>query len=218
MQPQSTNIRKDFPERVFYDQKEGVMMDEEKDLTVNDAQVDYNRQYTVEDYHSWDESFRAELYEGTLVVMEAPSRKHQGILTEITGQLWQFLKGKPCKVYPAPFSVRLSENEETIFEPDIVVVCDESKLTERGCIGAPDLVIEILSPSTARMDRILKLRKYREAGVREYWIVDPELDYLHVGVLKDGEFVFAEYDKDEIAPISVLEGCEINLADVFSES
>ena len=193
------------------------LMDKEQSSQVNEAQPDYNRLYTVEDYHSWDESFRAELYEGTLIVSESPTRKHQGILIEIAAQLHNFLKGKLCKVYPAPFSVRLSKEEESIFEPDIVVVCDESKLTERGCVGAPDLVIEILSPSTARMDKKLKYQKYQQAGVREYWIIDPELDLLEVNVLRDKKYTTTIYNEEDKVTVTVLEDCVINLADVFSE-
>jgi Uma2 family endonuclease len=173
--------------------------------------------YTVEEYLTWDEDVRAELYEGTLIMLAQPTRRHQGVLVELVTQLHAFLKGKPCKVYPAPFGVRLSEKEDTIFEPDIVVVCDESKLGDRICVGAPDLVIEILSPSTARMDRILKFRKYREAGVREYWIVDPELNCVQVGILKNGEYIMYEYEDDESIRVSVLEGCTVNLVDVFAE-
>jgi len=193
------------------------LMENDQSSEVREAQIEYDRLYTVEDYHSWDEGFRAELYEGTLIVMEAPTRKHQGILVEITGQLWQFLKGKPCKVYPAPFSVRLSKEEESIFEPDIVVVCDELKLTERGCVGAPDLVIEILSPSTARMDKKLKYQKYQQAGVREYWIIDPELDMLEVNILRKKRYTTTIYNGEDTVPVTVLDGCEINLADVFGE-
>ena len=187
------------------------------DKTVNEALPNYERRYTVEEYHTWDEWFRSELYEGTLIVMESPTRKHQEILSELHGQLWQFLKGKPCRVYPAPLSVRLSLNEESIFEPDIVVICDESILTERGCIGAPDLVIEILSPSTARMDKKLKFMKYQQSGVKEYWIVDPVLDILEVNILSDNRYTTTIYGETDTVRVSVLEGCEINLTEVFAE-
>ena len=172
--------------------------------------------YTVEEYLSWDEDVRAELYEGMLIMMAPPVQRHQGMLSEMHGQLWQFLKDKPCKVYPAPFGVRLSEQEDTIFEPDIVVICDKSKLDGKICHGAPDMVIEILSPSTARMDRIYKFQKYQQAGVMEYWIVDPDLNMLQASILKDGAYITTVYDEEDDAPVSVLEGCVIHLADVFS--
>ena len=176
-----------------------------------------NRLYTVEDWLSWDEDVRAELLEGKLIMLAQPTVRHQRILREINGQLWQFLIGKPCEVFMAPFGVRLFENEDTAFEPDIVVICDKEKLDERICRGAPDMVIEILSPSTARMDRGQKYIKYQKAGVREYWIVDPDLNLLQAGVLKDGSYITTVFEANDIAPVTVLEGCEINLADVFSE-
>jgi len=190
-------------------------MENNQDMSIREAQPAYKRLYTVEDYHSWDERFRSELYEGTLIVMEVPTRRHQGVLGEMFALLHAFLKGKPCKVYIAPFSVRLSKNEESIFEPDIVVVCDKSILTERGCIGTPDFIVEILSPSTARMDKKLKYNKFQEAGVREYWIVDPERNLLEANVLTGDKYVMTVYDESETAPVSILEGCKINLADVF---
>jgi len=176
-----------------------------------------DKRYTVEEWLSWDEDVRAELHEGSLVMMAPPSRRHQSILMELSAQLWQFLKGKPCKVFPAPFGVRLSDDEDTALEPDIVVVCDVSKLGDRICHGAPDMVIEILSPSTARIDRVVKFRKYQQAGVKEYWIVDPDLNLLHACVLKDGAYVMSVFEPEDIAPVTVLEGCEINLSDVFGE-
>jgi len=192
------------------------MMKNDKDLKVSDVQPAYERKYTVEEYHTWDEGFRAELHEGTLIVMEQPTTRHQGILMELAAQIHTYLRGKQCKVYPAPFGVRLSMDEESIFEPDIVVVCDKSIITKRGCIGAPDMVIEILSPSTARYDKKYKYNKYQAAGVREYWIIDPDINQLHVNLLKDGSYIGKMYDeKDTTVPVSILEGFEIDLTDIF---
>jgi len=192
-------------------------MENDKELNVRSAQPDYNRLYTVAEYQTWSEDFRAELYDGELVVMEQPTRKHQKIFGNLYLQLGNFLKGKPCEVYLAPFGVRLSMKEESIFEPDIVVVCDESILTERGCIGAPDMVIEILSPSTARRDKKIKFAKYKEAGVREYWIVDPDTDQVQVNIFSNNECITKIYNETDIAPVTVLKDCEINLSEVFEE-
>ena len=175
------------------------------------------RYYTFEDWLSWDESVRAEIIDGELVMMAPPVQKHQGVLGELHGQLWQFLKGKPCKVFPAPFGVRLFAEKNTVTEPDIVVVCDKGKLDGKICNGAPDLVIEILSPSTARHDRIVKFRLYQQAGVPEYWIVDPDAGLLQACVLVNGEYVTRMYDENDVVPVHVLEGCEINLGDVFED-
>jgi len=173
--------------------------------------------YTIKEWLSWDESVRAELYEGLLIMMAPPTQRHQGMLMELAAQLHAFLKNKPCKVFPAPFGVRLYDDEDTVFEPDIVVVCDKSKLDGKICNGAPDLIIEIVSPSSERMDRIYKYRKYQQAGVREYWLLEPKLNLLQAGVLKDGAYITTVYDAEDKAPVSVLEGCIIDLADVFSE-
>jgi Uma2 family endonuclease len=175
--------------------------------------------YTYADMLEWDESLRAEIIDGEIYMMAPPAREHQDISGELHGQLWTFLKGKPCKVYPAPFGVRLFPkddlSDDTVVEPDIVVVCDHSKLDDRGCNGAPDLVIEILSPSNTQRDRIVKFRKYLAAGVREYWVVDPGQKTVEVHILNAVQYVTTVYDAADEAPVSVLPGCSIKLRDVF---
>jgi Uma2 family endonuclease len=175
--------------------------------------------YTYADYLSWDGKERYEIIDGEVYMMAPPSRLHQEISRELTGAFWEFLKGKPCKVYTAPFAVRLypaaDQNDDTVVEPDIVVICDSSKLDDRGCNGPPDLIVEILSPSTGRYDRIAKFQKYREAGVREYWIVDPEEKILNAYILKNGVYAAFVYGETESVPVTVLPGCEIDLAVVF---
>ena len=134
------------------------------------------RTYTVEDNFALPEGQRAELYDGEMVMMAAPTTTHQRILswliTEITIRIRK-KKGK-CQVIPSPYAVILKEDGKNYLEPDIVVVCDESKLDDKGCHGAPDWVIEIVSPSSRSLDYVRKLNAYMEAGVREYWIVDSE--------------------------------------------
>ncbi|GHV55123.1 hypothetical protein AGMMS49579_17170 [Spirochaetia bacterium] len=185
--------------------------------------LDYSledQHYTYADMLEWDESLRAEIIDGEVYMMAPPARFHQEISSELHGQLWTFLKGKPCKVYPAPFGVRLFPNDDlsddTVVEPDIVVVCDHSKLDDRGCNGAPDLVIEILSPSNTQRDRIVKFRKYLAAGVREYWVVDPGQKTAEVHILNNGQYVTTVYDAADEVPVTVLPGCSIKLGDVFS--
>jgi len=177
--------------------------------------------YTYTDYLEWDEDVRAELFDGEIVMMATPLRVHQGVSGELFFQIKAYLAGKKCKVYSAPFSVRLfpqkNNRDDTVFEPDIVVVCDQEKLDDKGCNGPPDMVVEVVSPSTAKYDRVLKFRKYQKAGVREYWIVDPEIKTVQVNILDNGRYVSSVYDETDKAPVSVLEGCEIDLAVVFSE-
>jgi Uma2 family endonuclease len=190
---------------------------------MSSSALDYNlyedQHYTYADMLEWDESLRAEIIDGEVYMMSPPARFHQDISSELHGQLWTFLKGKPCKLYPAPFGVRLFPKEDlsddTVVEPDIVVVCDHSKLDDRGCNGAPDLVVEILSPSNTQRDRIVKFRKYLAAGVREYWVVDPHQKTVEVHILQAGQYVTTVYDASDEAPVSVLPGCKIKLRDVF---
>ena len=132
--------------------------------------------YTCEDYYGLPDDEKAELINGFLIYnMAPPSRIHQEILGELHYQLKNYIKKKngKCKVYPAPFSVKLSEENNTIVEPDISVICDPNKLDDRGCNGAPDFIIEIVSPNNGNRDYITKLGLYEKYGVREYWIVNP---------------------------------------------
>lgn len=130
--------------------------------------------YTEEDYYNTAEDERIELIDGQIYNLASPSRTHQELTGELFGRIREYIKSKggPCKVYAAPFAVKLNEDDKTIVEPDISVICDRDKLTEKGCHGAPDWIIEIVSPSTSSRDYILKFNKYLAAGVREYWIVD----------------------------------------------
>ena len=141
-----------------------------------------------------------------------------------TVRLEIIFKGKKCEVYSAPFAVRLfeekddrPENVDTLVEPDISVICDPSKLDDIGCKGAPDFIIEILSPSTNRHDKLTKFNLYQRAGVREYWIVDPVSKSVQVFVLEDGRYSAKDFGSaEEKVRVNVLEDCEINLSQVFS--
>ena len=187
-------------------------------MEVNEALPEYKR-YTYEDYCSWDDDKRWELIDGIPYAMSAPSRRHQEISRELLVQFHSFLKGKSCKVYAAPFDVRLDADtyDDTVLQPDLLVVCDESKLDDRGCVGAPDMVAEILSPSTAMLDKHLKFNHYLRSGVREYWIVDPDSNTVTTYILKNGEYVAHAYGSDAAIPVHVLEGCSIDMAEIFAE-
>ena len=130
---------------------------------------------TLEDIYRLPDGQRAELIDGQIFMMTPPSRIHQRLVSQLTKVVGQHIdsKGGSCQVYPAPFAVVLTQDEDTYVEPDLCVVCDPEKLSDRGCEGAPDLVIEIVSPSSRQMDYIRKTSLYAESGVREYWIVDP---------------------------------------------
>jgi Uma2 family endonuclease len=178
--------------------------------------------YTYADLQTWDTKpgERWELFDGTPRMMASPTLTHQFISDELTRQMGNFLLNKPCRVISAPFDVRLfpkaNDKDDTYVQPDLIVVCDKTKLFEHGCKGAPDLVVEVLSPSTSKTDMVYKFKKYRDAGVREYWIVDPEKQYVMVCSLKDGEYVTKTYDaQSKTLESGVLAGCVIDLAALF---
>jgi Uma2 family endonuclease len=177
--------------------------------------------YTYADFLEWDEGERYEIMDGEAVMLAAPDLAHQQISRNIVAQLIAFLKGKPCQVLYAPFAVRLSpredDSDDTVLEPDILVVCDSAKLNKRGCNGAPDFIIEILSPSTAKYDKLDKFNKYLEAGVREYWMVDIDTPAIQVCVLENGRYWVSTYGETDTVPVSVLPGCALDLRPVFAE-
>jgi len=179
-----------------------------------------DRHFTYADYCEWDDSERWELIDGVAYAMSpAPQWAHQGISSNIQGQLYIYLQGKPCRVFCAPFDVRLNPDagDDTVVQPDILVICDKSKLSGTGCVGAPDMVIEILSPSTAEQDMIVKLGKYMEAGVREYWIVAPGTRSVRVCTLNNGKYDSVDYLDAGAIPVGILEGCVIDFNKVFEE-
>jgi len=178
-----------------------------------------DQRYTYSDYLQWDDDQRWELIDGVPFLMSAPTRRHQQILGNLFNQLYNFLKGKPCEVYVAPFDVRLNANtlDNTVVQPDILVVCDNEKLDDAGCKGAPDFVIEIISPSTSSHDRFRKFDVYRKAGVKEYWIVEPDIKKVSVHTLSIEEYITRIYNEADVAPVSVLKNCTIDLAEVFPQ-
>lgn len=142
----------------------------------------HHQDYTTEYIYSLPDGQRAELIDGQVYMMAPPSRKHQRITVELSTVINNFIKSKngSCEVDIAPFAVFLNQDDKNYVEPDIAVICDQNKLTEKGCNGAPDWIIEIVSLSSRRMDYYIKLFKYRTAGVREYWIVDSDKNRITV--------------------------------------
>jgi Uma2 family endonuclease len=183
-----------------------------------------DRHYTYADYRAWPDDERWELIHGVAWNMSAaPTTGHQGISVELLTRIHAFLRGGPCRVLAAPVDVFLpahpdqpEDDVDTVVQPDIVVTCDPAKVTQRGIWGAPDWVIEILSPYTSRKDMKEKLELFEESGVKEYWIVDPGNRYVHVYRLGD-----AGYGEPTVhvepgtVPSATCQGLEIPLVDVF---
>ena len=174
--------------------------------------------YTEEDYYNLPENIRAELIDGQFYNMSAPSRIHQKILNFVNNMIYNYIKSKDgsCEVYPAPFAVKLFQERKTIVEPDISVICDPNKLTDHGCTGAPDWIIEIVSPSNSSHDYILKLNLYANAKVREYWIVEPRNKKIFVYYLEQMDFQVETYTfqnkvKVNIYPDFWIDFQELNL-------
>ncbi|TAH72816.1 MAG: helix-turn-helix domain-containing protein [Anaerolineaceae bacterium] len=175
---------------------------------------------TWEEYYDLPDGEHAELIHGELFYMTAPSRIHQEIVMELAYTLISYIKDRKgkCQVYAAPFAVKLSEEEHTIVQPDISVICDTKKLDDRGCNGAPDMVVEILSPSTKDYDSIDKYKLYKEYGVREYWIIDPVAKKVMVSLL-DGEFRMPNiYDVNSSIKVEIFDNLYVKLNDIFKEN
>ena len=189
--------------------------------------LDRNKRYTYADYLTWRDDKRRELINGFVKLMTPPpSRIHQRVSSNLVRSLGNYLYGKKCEIYHAPSDVRfLSKGSDksdkaidTVVQPDIYVVCDLSKLDDKGCLGAPDLIIEIISPKNVRRDVKEKFEVYQEHGVREYWIVNPEAEYVSVFVLdKSGKYQLkGMYAGDDKIPVNIFDGkLAVDLNDVF---
>jgi len=189
--------------------------------------------WTYADYLTWPDDERWEIIDGVAypwngiqAMSPSPARSHQAISRELLVIFATYLKGKPCQVYSASFDVRLSEQQtssdnyvDTVVQPDILVVCDKSKLDERGCNGAPDLVIEIASPATGKKDLTTKFDLYQRHGVKEYWIVHPDEQTVMVfKIAEDGLYGRPDrYAGDNKVSVELLGDLIVDLADVFAE-
>ena len=172
--------------------------------------------YTEDDYYNLPENVRVELIDGQFYDMAAPSRAHQEILNFLNTKINIYLRSKrgDCKIYPAPFAVKLFNNKKTVVKPDISVICDPNKLTDQGCTGAPDWIIEIVSPSTSSHDYVRKLNLYLDAGVREYWIVDPLEKHILVYYLEKTQFKMTPYTFQEQVKVNLYDDLRISLQEL----
>lgn len=183
-----------------------------------------DEKFSYADYLTWNDDERWELINGEAWSMSpAPRTEHQKVSGELFGNLWQYLKGKPCQVFSAPFDVRLVKDKQaddqdifTTVQPDISVICDKSKIDDKGCLGAPDLIVEILSPSTGYKDETEKLTLYEEYGVREYWLINPDRKTIQIFLHNGREYDKPSYFKgDDVINSVVLKGFKISLKEIF---
>lgn len=181
--------------------------------------------YTYKDYLTWNDDYRWEIIHGVPICMSpSPSSLHQLISGRIFGNIFNYLVDKECFVFAAPFDVRIplydenDEDIENVVQPDISVICDKKKIDKRGCLGVPDLVVEILSPATRKIDLQDKYYLYERAGVKEYWIVDPLNKTISVHTLGENKsFEKAKYfTSDDIIKVSIFENLTINCQQIFA--
>ena len=179
--------------------------------------------WTYADYKNWElePGERYEVIYGKAYAMSRTNTAHQSILADFMRQFGNFLRGKPCKVLPAPFDVRFfykeDESDDTIVQPDLSVICDSKKLGKEACRGAPDLIVEIVTSSNSAIEMQRKFYLYHEAGVREYWIVDSENKTVDVHLLGGETIIGRSYKEKDTVQVSVLEGLTIELKPVFAE-
>ncbi|MGL5437643.1 MAG: Uma2 family endonuclease [Lachnospiraceae bacterium] len=172
--------------------------------------------YTIDDIYNLPDGTRAELIDGQMYMMAPPGRMHQDIAGELFTTIKNQIKanGGSCKPYISPFAVFLNDDDSTYVEPDISVICKPEKLNDKGCSGAPDWIIEIVSPGSRRMDYYVKLFKYRSAGVREYWIVDPEKELLTVHCFEDEKSPY-QYSFADNVKVNIFESLFIDFGAVM---
>lgn len=172
--------------------------------------------YTIEDIYSLPEGQRAELIDGQIYMIAPPNARHQDIIFSLSRKIADYIdenKGT-CKIYLAPYAVFLNADDKNYVEPDISVICDKSKLDDKGCHGAPDWIVEVVSPSTQRMDYSVKLFKYRTAGVREYWIVNPVTKTVQTYSF-DGEEDSSQLSFIDEIPVHIFNGLTIRICDLL---
>jgi Uma2 family endonuclease len=199
---------------------------------MNLAELNTGKKWTYADYLTWPDDERWEIIDGvaypwndTQAMSPGPGKLHQAVSFELARQFGNYLKGRECRAFAAPFDVRFSDvfNQsdnyvETVVQPDLLVVCDPNKLDERGCNGAPDLIIEISSPSSGKMDLTVKFDLYQRYAVKEYWIVHPEEQTVMVFRLQENRLYGApyRYGGAGLINVSLLGDLSINLTDVFA--
>lgn len=190
-------------------------------IVYNFSDLDLTKTYSYSDYLMWQFQERVELIKGFIMKMSpAPSMSHQKVSNNLSGCFYENFKRKPCSVFQAPFDVRLpikaTKKDTTVVQPDLCVICDEEKLDEKGCNGSPDLMVEIISPNNSKHDIHTKFNLYKEAGILEYWIIEPYDKILLVYTLKDNEYIgLPPQTEGENIKSPLFPDLQIALEDVF---
>ena len=181
-----------------------------------------NKKYTYADYLTWSEEERWEIINGIPYLQAAPTWQYQAVLLELARQFANYLQDKSCRVFTAPFDLRIPEanekDEETtnVVQPDIIIICDNSGLKKTGYYGVPELIIEVVSPSTGQKDKIEKFNLYEKAGVKEYWIVEPDEKVVMVFTLEEGRYGRPQmYSEEDKVKVSIFDDLVIDLKPVF---
>lgn len=174
------------------------------------------KKYTIDDIYKLPEETRAELIDGQIYFMTPPNTRHQWILKELVVKIDTYIKSNngSCEVYPAPFAVFLNKDDTKYVEPDISVICNPDKLDDKGCKGAPDWIIEIISPNTASHDYIRKLNLYQTAGVREYWIVNPMRKTVFVYFFEEKAFDVISYTFQDKIKVNIYDDLTIDFSEI----
>ncbi|HSF53442.1 MAG TPA: Uma2 family endonuclease [Algoriphagus sp.] len=200
-------------------------METEKQETVNEPDIEYGV-YSYADYLTWQFEEVVELIKGKIFkkAVAAPKRIHQRVSIKMASKLYQFLEGKTCQVYDAPFDVRFPKGSKEdhkihdVVQPDICVICDPEKLDDRGCIGAPDLIIEILSPGNSKIELKHKYELYESNGVKEYWIIHPENQDILIYTLTNGKYVPSPLlTSGDVVESVAVEGFKLDLEEFFKD-
>ena len=189
---------------------------------LRDDETDITYRYTYADYLEWEGPERYQLINGEAYMMASPSVSHQAVLMGLSSKFDVWLQGKPCKVFAAPLDVRLfpkkDRSDNTVFQPDLLVVCDSKILSKKSVDGAPDMIIEIRSPSNTHSQLFQKFNYYLKAGVREYWVIDPDIKEVNVYLYDNGRYFTMLYKDDDRVPVTILPGLEIALDDIWARA
>ena len=180
----------------------------------------FKKRYTYADYLGWEGSERYQLINGEAFMMASPSVSHQAISMQLSVLFGSWLRNKTCKAFAAPLDVRLfpkdDNSDTTVVQPDLLVVCDNKKIKKSSINGAPDLVIEIISPSNSHSQLFYKFQYYLEAGVREYWVIDPDEKKVQVHVYDNGRYISSIYKNNDRIPVSILQGLTVSLEELWA--